>query len=122
MVYGNIVFLLIDLNSLSQSAFPFSKTGFFNKSRTVRICVFAMQAPSSVDLDYCICFSVSESFEKTDSFVMGDRFDIVRMFENSSVIVGPYFFFQLDAPRFFREVVNYSECISKSVIVSNFII
>ena len=84
---------MIDRNSLSQSAFPFSKTGFFNKSRTVRICVSAMGAPSSVDLDYCIYFSVSESFEKTDSFVMDDRFDIVRMFEDSSVIVGPYLFF-----------------------------
>ena len=85
---------MIDRNSLSQSAFPFSKTGFFNKSCTVRVCVSAMEAPSSVDLDYCICFSVSESFEKTDSFVIGDRFDIVRMFENSSVIVGPYLFFK----------------------------
>ena len=53
-----LYFLMIDRNSLSQSAFPFSKTGFFIKSRTVRICVSAMEAPLSVDLEYCIYFCV----------------------------------------------------------------
>ena len=86
---------MMDGNSRSQSALLLSNTGFFGKLRIVLITFSAIEGFSSVYFDYWFTIDLERlrkmmyktSAPRPDSILKSFRFDLVRSFEKSTVIV-----------------------------------
>ena len=95
--------LITDGNSDTQSAFPARKIGFFNNILIVLLTLSAILAPLSVNLERFwkpLLLKIFGKIETYHSFPLplsnlsGDRFDVVRIFENSSLIPCQFLFWR----------------------------